>query len=89
MKQILRDKGVTDKSFERCDKKDELLALLNADGIDDGHCDAISTMSSFGSGFYRPFKLFTDHEIMNFLDMNEIPSEIYDVRVLRYTACLN
>ena len=84
LKQILRDKGVTDKSFERCDQKDELLALLNANGLDDGHCDAISTTSSFGTGFHRPFKLFTDHEIMNFLDLNEIPSEIDDVRVLRY-----
>lgn len=46
----------------------------------DGNCDA----ESRGRGFYRPFKLLSDQDIMNFLDVNEIPSEIDDVRFLRY-----
>ena len=45
----------------------------------DGNCDA----ESKGHGFYRPFKLVSDQDIMNFLDVNEIPSEIDDVRYLR------
>ncbi len=47
-----------------------------------GHCDY--AQGSKGNGFRRPFKLFSDHDIMNFLDLNEIPSEIDDVRFLRY-----
>ncbi len=82
LKQILRDHGASDKSFENCDQKEELLAMLSSpESGHAGHCDYVEGK---GNGFRRPFKLFSDHDIMNFLDLNEIPSEIDDVRFLRY-----
>jgi hypothetical protein len=77
----MRDTGATNRSFEDCDQKDELLAMLDASQRDHvGNCRS----ESRGRGFYRPFKLLSDQDIMNFLDVNEIPSEIDDVRFLRY-----
>ncbi len=82
MKQILRDQGAADKSYENCNEKGDLLAMISAEQSGrGGYC---GNNRGLDSGFRRPFKLLSDHEIMNFLDVNEIPSEIDDVRFLRY-----
>ena len=82
MKQILRDQGAADKSYEHCNEKGDLLAMISAEeSRREGYC---GNNRELDSGFRRPFKLLSDHDIMNFLDVNEIPSEIDDVRFLRY-----
>jgi hypothetical protein len=82
LKQKLRDQGIADESYAHCDQKGELLALLSTEERkNDGPCDGAQVK---GNGFRRPFKLLSDHDIMSFLDVNEIPSEIDDVRFLRY-----
>jgi hypothetical protein len=82
LKQILRDQGVADESYAHCDHKGKLLALLNAEERrHDGSCNGAQGK---GNGFRRPFKLLSDDDIVSFLDVNEIPSEIDDVRFLRY-----